>query len=205
MRVRHQGADPGEVDRVHRVHRDRVPGPAVAAGPRVGPQLGPKPVQVLDQFARPQRQSEALRFSPGMKQVRASMTFHTPLMRQMCPRGVYLCSTFQPSDDDETRKCKARELARRSDTAFAAWKEKQISDGVKGIEERDQMVNDYMDGKRKPKNPDPLGPPISYMEECGVFQPLASTTNTLGLCHFYHRTLTRLCLQVQSHRPLQSM
>ena len=48
------------------------------------------------------------------------------------------------------------------------------------------MVNDYMDGKRKPKNPDPLGPPISHMEECGVFQPLASTTNPLGLCHFYH-------------------
>ena len=23
------------------------------------------------------------------------------------------------------------------------------------------------------------------MEECGVFQPLASTTSTLGLCHFY--------------------
>ena len=90
------------------------------------------------------------------------------------------------SDDDETRKRKARELACRSDTAFAAWKEKQISDGVKGIEERDQMVNDYTDGKRKPKNPDPLGPPVSYMEERGVFQPLASTTNTLGLCHFYH-------------------
>ena len=90
------------------------------------------------------------------------------------------------SDNNETHKCKARELACRSDTAFAAWKEKQISDGIKGIEERDQMVNDYTDGKRKPKNPDPLGPPISYMEERGVFQPLASTTNTLGLCHFYH-------------------
>ena len=69
---------------------------------------------------------------------------------------------------------------------YAAWKEKQISDGVKGIEEWDQMVNDYTDGKRRPKNPDPLGPPpISYMEERGVFQPLASTTNTFGLCHFY--------------------
>ena len=63
------------------------------------------------------------------------------------------------SDDDETRKRKACELARRSDTAFATWKEKQISDGVKGIEEWNQMVNDYTDGKRKPKNPDPLGPP----------------------------------------------
>ena len=55
------------------------------------------------------------------------------------------------SDDDETRKRKAHELACRSDIAFAAWKEKQISEGVKGIEEWDQMVNDYMDGKRKPK------------------------------------------------------
>ena len=36
------------------------------------------------------------------------------------------------SDDDETRKRKARDLARRSDTAYTAWKEKQISDGVEG-------------------------------------------------------------------------
>ena len=90
------------------------------------------------------------------------------------------------SDNDETRKRKACELACRSDMAFATWKEKQISDGIKGIEERDQMVNDYTDGKRKPKNPNPLGPPVSYMEECRVFEPLASTTNTLGLCRFYH-------------------
>ena len=89
------------------------------------------------------------------------------------------------TDDEETCKHKVHELARKSDTAFAAWKEKQISEGIKGIEEQDQMVNDYTDGKRKPKNPDTLGPPVSYMEECGVFQPLASTTNTLGLCRFY--------------------
>ena len=73
------------------------------------------------------------------------------------------------SDDDETRKRKARELACRSDTAYAAWKEKQISDGVKGIEERDQMVNDYMDGKRRPKNPDPLGPPFPTWRNTGCF------------------------------------
>ena len=89
------------------------------------------------------------------------------------------------TDDEETRKCKVRELACRSDRDFAAWKEKQISECVKGIEERDKVVNDYMDGKRKPKSPDTLGPPVSYMEERGVFQPLASTTNSLGLCHFY--------------------
>ena len=77
------------------------------------------------------------------------------------------------------------DLARRSDTDLAAWKEQQISKGMKGIEEWDNMVNDYTDGKKKPKNPDSLAPPISYMEECGVFQPLASMTNPLGLCHFY--------------------
>ena len=55
------------------------------------------------------------------------------------------------SDDDETRKRKAHDYARRRDTAYAAWKEKQTSDGVKGMEERDQMVNDYTDGKRRPK------------------------------------------------------
>ena len=47
------------------------------------------------------------------------------------------------------------------------------------------MVNDYADGKRKPKNPNFFGPPVSYMEERGVFKPLPSTTNPLGLCHFY--------------------
>ena len=47
------------------------------------------------------------------------------------------------------------------------------------------MVNDYADGKRKPKNPDFFGPPVSYMEERGVFKPLPSTMNPLGLCHFY--------------------
>ena len=47
------------------------------------------------------------------------------------------------SDNDETRKHKVHEYARRSDTAYAAWKEKQTSDGTEGIEEWDQMVNNY--------------------------------------------------------------
>ena len=65
------------------------------------------------------------------------------------------------TDNEDTHKCKACELARKSDTDFVAWKEKLISEGVKGIQERDSMVNDYTDGgKRKPKNPDPLGPPF---------------------------------------------
>ena len=70
------------------------------------------------------------------------------------------------TDDEDTRKHKARELARKSDTDFAAWKDKLISEGVKGIQEQDSMVNDYTDsGKRKPKNPDPLGPPPHFLHE----------------------------------------
>ena len=90
------------------------------------------------------------------------------------------------SDDEDTRKCKARELACKSDTNFAAWKDKLIGDGTTGLQERDTVVNNYADGgKRKPKNPDFFGSPVTYMEECGVFKPLPSTTNPLGLYRFY--------------------
>ena len=75
---------------------------------------------------------------------------------------------------------------------LTSWrgKTKLISDGTTGLQEwlqeRDNAVNDYADGgKRKPKNPDTFGPPVTYMEECGVFKPLPSTTNPLGLCQFY--------------------
>ena len=34
--------------------------------------------------------------------------------------------------------------------------------------------------------PDYVGPPISYMEECGVFKPAESINNLRGLCRLYH-------------------
>ena len=81
---------------------------------------------------------------------------------------------------------KQRELACKSDTDFAAWKDKLISDRMMGLQELDNVVNDYDDGgKRKPKNPDFFGPPVTYMEKRGVFKPLPSTMNPLGLCCFY--------------------
>ena len=36
------------------------------------------------------------------------------------------------------------------------------------------------------KAPDKIGPPLAYMEECGVFKPLDTIANPLGLCQFYH-------------------
>ena len=66
------------------------------------------------------------------------------------------------SDNEDTGKCKVREHAHKSDTDYAAWKDKRISDGTTGFQEHDNVVNDYADsGKRKPKNPDPFGPPVS--------------------------------------------
>ena len=183
--AQHQDADPGEAAQVHWVCRVRVLDLVVAVGPGVGPRLGLKPVRVLDQFARLQRRSEALRFSLGIKQVRASTMCHTPLTKQMCPRGAYLCSTFQPLTTMKLANAKHVTMRTEVTRLMPHGKEKQTSDGIKGIEERDQMVNDYTDGKRRPKNPDPLGPPVSYMEDRGVFQPLTSPTNTFGLCHFY--------------------
>ena len=44
---------------------------------------------------------------------------HTPLMRRMCPRGVYLCSTFQPQMMMKLANARHVNYARRSDTAYA--------------------------------------------------------------------------------------
>ena len=106
--------------------------------------------------------------------------------RQTYHKGVCPCLTSLPPTMRILHKHKACELAYKSDIDFVVWKDKLIHEGVTGIQEWDSMVNDYADGgKRRAKNPDPLGPPISYMKECGVFQPLPSMTNPLGLCHFY--------------------
>ena len=174
-RVWHPSADQEGVVQAHRVHRARVPDLAVAVGPVMGPQLNPKPAQVRDQSTREQHQMEVLKSSLEMR----------PVGVRMMSQGSMSLLDVSTIDDD-TRKCKAHELASKSDTDFVAWKDKLIREGVTGIQERDSMVNDYADsGKRRPKNPDPLGPPISYMKECRVFQPLPSMMKPMGLCCFY--------------------
>ena len=106
------------------------------------------------------------------------------------------------TDDKDTCKCKAHKLALKNDTDFAAWRDKLIHNGVVGIQEWYKTVHDYADtGKKKPKNPDMIGPPISYMKECGVFQPLLSTTNPLGLCCFYLTDSTSLSTLVPPKGP----
>ena len=93
----------------------------------------------------------------------------TPLTRGMCLTGSMSLLDISVSDDEDTHKCKARELVCKSNTDFMAWKDKLISDGTMGLQEWDTVVNDYADGgKRKPKNPDFFGP-LSLIWRNAVF------------------------------------
>ena len=47
------------------------------------------------------------------------------------------------TDDEDTYKHKAYELARKSDTNFVAWKDKLTCEEMMGMLEQDSMVNDY--------------------------------------------------------------
>ena len=38
-------------------------------------------------------------------------------------------------------------------------------------------------GKMQPNHPDPVGPPLTYMEECQVFESIR--IDLYNLCHFY--------------------
>ena len=70
------------------------------------------------------------------------------------------------------------------------------------MQEQDKTVHDYADpGKKKPKNPYTIGPPISYMKECRVFQPLPSIMNPLGLCCFYPTDPTSLSTLMPPKAP----
>ena len=57
--------------------------------------------------------------------------------------------------------------------------------GKEGVAQCNKQVNDYADGGRPNKAPDKTGSPFSYMEERGVFKPLDTIVNPLGLCRFY--------------------
>ena len=58
--------------------------------------------------------------------------------------------------------------------------------GKEGIAQCDKGVNDYANGGKPCKAPDKIGPPVAYMEGHGVFKPLDTTANPLGLCWFYY-------------------
>ena len=166
-----------------------------------------------DLSTRKQCQMEALKSSLEMRPVVERMMSWTLLMRQTYHKGVCLCLTSLPDisadDDEDSRKCKvhANMLAKVTLTSQHG----ETNSSMRGqwvYKSGTACVNDYADAeKRRPKNPDTIGAPISYMKECGVFQPLPFTTNPLGLCHFYPMDPSSLSTLLHSwnHPPPRSI
>ena len=46
-------------------------------------------------------------------------------------------------------------------------------------------MHDHADVGKLCKPPDKIGPPLTYMEEHGVFKPLDTIDNPMGFCRFY--------------------
>ena len=74
-------------------------------------------------------------------------------------------------------------------TCFDAWHHKKIAKGIAGWATRDTMICDLPEhGKIQPNHPDPMGPPLDYMEECQVFDGIRP--NIYNLCRFYTLGMT---------------
>ena len=71
------------------------------------------------------------------------------------------------TDNDDTRKCKARELAHKSDTDFAAWKEKLVSEGMS----RTAWWTTIWTGRESPKILTPLAPLFLTWRNAGCLSP----------------------------------
>ena len=88
------------------------------------------------------------------------------------------------SDTEEVCTAAVRRKACQSDALYATWRDLQIRQGNYEIGRHDQRVCDHpLAGKCEA--PDQVGPPLSYMEERGVFKPAESINNPMGLCQFY--------------------
>ena len=117
------------------------------------------------------------------------------------PKGTVSLLDISNSDNKETRKAAARKKARKSDVKFTAWRDEQICQGNEAIAWHNKQVHDYMDTGRTSKAPDIIGPPLTYMEERGVFKPLDTIANPLGLCRsekvqcHYRTKVHSQCLQ----------
>ena len=94
-------------------------------------------------------------------------------------------SGFSKSDTEEVHVAAVREKVRRSDVLYAAWLDDQIHKGNDEIKRRDLSVHDHPLFGKHCEAPDHVGPPISYMNERGVFKPAESINNPRGLCLFY--------------------
>ena len=100
-------------------------------------------------------------------------------------QGMVSLPNISTSDNEEVHKATACKTACKSDIQYGNWWDEQICWGKEGIAQHDKQVNDYANGGRPNKAPDKIRPLFSYMEEHGVFTPLGTIVNPLGLCRFY--------------------
>ena len=106
-------------------------------------------------------------------------------MRRRCYRGWCLYLNISNFDNEETHKAAVCKKVCKSDVRYAAWQDKQIHQGNDDIAKCNKRVHDHADIRKRCKAPDKIGPPLSYMEEHGVFKPLETIDNPMGLCRFY--------------------
>ena len=89
------------------------------------------------------------------------------------------------SDNEEACKAAAHNKACQSDVLYATWQDRQIRQGNDDIAQHDQRVCDHTDIGKCCEAPDEIGPPLTYMEECGDIKPVEAINNPMGLCRFY--------------------
>ena len=135
-RSRHLGTNPKVVIQGHRVCPDQVLGLSVVVGPARGTQPDLRPVQVRDWPAHDQHWLAASKsFLEGpVEAMMMIISLYSPDEGDVSQGTVSLLD-ISVSDNEDTRKHKAHEVARKNDTNFTAWKDKLISDGMTGLQE----------------------------------------------------------------------
>ena len=99
-------------------------------------------------------------------------------------QGALSLPDFSSSDAQKAVVC---EVAQKTNTQYSVWWDELIRQGRDDISLHDKTAHNYTKMGKVSKAPNHLGPPISYMEACGAFKPLAMMANPLlGLCWFYH-------------------
>ena len=92
---------------------------------------------------------------------------------------------FLKSDTEGVCTAAVREKARAGDTLYATWCDNQIQQGNDKIKQCDLRVCNHPQFSSSCEAPDHVRPPISYMEELGVFRMVVTMNNPMGLCRFY--------------------
>ena len=106
--------------------------------------------------------------------------------KETLSQGTVSLPDISACDIEDTRKALVCETTCKSDVQYGNWWDEQIHQGNEGIAQQDKGINDYADIRKPCKALDKIGPPLAYMEERGVFKPLDTMANLLGLCQFYH-------------------